>query len=311
MTQILILDAGPPHRGQAPVTIVWDSHWRRRYSGRSKEDIERCEKVCVAGGYASRLGDDIPPQWADGEFIGLVRFTSEAVAELKKLQAETLDSLLRVHLSGLLEYLRSRGMEVAAIDVAGDWAEVNEPRDIAHFVLGTKAETLSRLRGMVTKAVIQDQVSFTVTQWREDPQSWIGRIRERFAGSRVVVRSSARSEDSFSTANAGAYTSVLDVDPDTGLKEAVERVISSYQEAGTDQDQILVQPMLSHVALSGVAFTRTLSQAVPWYLINYETKANTEGITSGVSMEHQTMMLWRGEPPLVLPEKPLESATSQ
>ena len=290
---------------RAQVTIVWDSHWRRRYAGRSREDLERCEKVCVTGDRISRLGADIHPQWADGEFIGLVRFTPEAVAELKKLQADPLESLHRVHLSGLLEYLRSRGAEMQAIDVAGDWAEVNEPRDIAHFVLGTKAETLSRLREMVSSAVIQDQVSFSVTQWREDPQSWIGRIRLRFADSRVVVRSSARSEDSFSTANAGAYTSVLDVDPDTGLKEAVERVISSYQEAGTDQDQILVQPMLSDVALSGVAFTRTLSQAAPWYVINYETRGDTEGITSGASREHQTLMLRRGMELETLPDKRL------
>jgi hypothetical protein len=51
---------------------------------------------------------------------------------------------------------------VAGVDVAGDWAEFNEPRDIVHFIPGTKAETLSRLRGTFNPAVIQDQVAFNL-----------------------------------------------------------------------------------------------------------------------------------------------------
>ena len=291
---------------EAPVTIVWDSEWKRRYAGRGDEDMLNCEKVLVVDGRVSRLGADIPLDWASGEFVGLVRFNAQATTQLLNLKQHLPDSLQKVHISGMLEYLRAQGMEIRAIDVAGDWAEVDEPRDIAHFVLGTKAETLSRLQGMVSGALIQNQVSFTVSQWREEPDSWIARIRERFAGKRVVVRSSAINEDSFSTANAGAYTSLLDVDPDTGLKEAVERVISSYRDVCSGRDQILVQPMLSDVTLSGVAFTRTLNWAAPWYVINYETKGDTEEITSGSSKEHQTLMIRRGTGLDSLPVKRLK-----
>ena len=68
---------------------------------------------------------------------------------LERLRHNRPESLRRRHLSEYIEHLRAAGLSVAGVDVAGDWAEFNEPRDIAHFILGTKAETLGRLRGLV------------------------------------------------------------------------------------------------------------------------------------------------------------------
>ena len=292
-------------RSEAPITVVWDSQWRRRYAGRSAEDLARCEKVAVAGDRVVRLGADLPADWADGEFTGLVRFRPEALERLVALRDTIPESLRRVHLSGLIEYLRAGGLEVAGLDVAGDWAEVNEPRDIAHFVLGTKAETLERLCGMIRNAVIQEQVSFTVSEWRERREPLLQRVRERFGESRLVVRSSARSEDSFTSANAGAYDSLLDVDPRNGLGEAVDRVIASYGEAVAG-DQVLVQPMVRNVTMSGVAFTRTLERGAPWIVINYDSDGGTEGITSGASADHRTLLVRRGTEDGPLPVRELK-----
>jgi len=83
---------------RAPIAIAWDSAWRTRYSGRSEEDLVRCEKVAVANGHAVRLGSDIPVDWADGEFIGLVYFAPVAVARLRRLQEHMPESLRTVHL---------------------------------------------------------------------------------------------------------------------------------------------------------------------------------------------------------------------
>jgi hypothetical protein len=130
-------------------------------------------------------------------------------------------------------------------------------------------------------------------------------VRERFAGQRLVVRSSARSEDSFQASNAGGYDSLLDVDPDNGLATAIEKVIASYGEAAAD-DQVLIQPMVTGVRLSGVAFTRTLEYGAPWYVINYETEGDTEAITSGASDDHRTLLLRRGVAEGELPEPRLK-----
>nr|WP_255772265.1 MULTISPECIES: PEP/pyruvate-binding domain-containing protein [Halorhodospira] len=289
----------------APIAIAWDSAWRTRYSGRSEEDLVRCEKVAVANGHAVRLGSDIPVDWADGEFIGLVYFAPEAVDRLRRLQEHMPESLRTVHLSGLIEYLRAEGLTVEAVDARGDWAEVNEPRDIAHFVLGTKAETLSRLRGMVRSATILDQVAFTVADWQQNPAECLQRVRHQLGGQSLVVRSSARSEDAFTASNAGAYHSVLGVDPDADLQASIEQVLGSY--AGIqDDDQVLVQPMLDDVAISGVAFTRTLERGAPWYVINYERDGNTEGITSGSSTNHATLLHRRGAEVSELPDPRLQ-----
>ncbi len=285
-------------RVKAPIAVAWDSAWRNRYAGRDNSDLQRCEKVVVAKtGAALRLGPDVPIDWASGEFIGLVRLSPEAVGRLAALQKQHPEtrhpeSLRRAHLSGLIEWLRSTGMAVGAVDVAGDWAEVNAPADIARFVLGTKAETLGRLRELVSSAVIQDQVSFSVAAWQADPSSIIGEIRTRFAGQRLVVRSSARSEDSFTSANAGAYTSLLDVDPDGELVGAIDKVIASYRTPQPG-DQVLVQPMVTGVSLCGVAFTRTLERGAPYYVINYDETGATDSITDGSSRDHHTAYLYR------------------
>lgn len=291
---ILFRDAVPKAlaAAEADIVVAYDSAWTHRYTGRSVEDLARCEKVIVNQDRVVRLGADIEVDWADGEFIGLVHFSPLAVERLAKLRETGPETLFRRQLSDYVEYLRGQGLSVAAVDVAGDWAEFNQPQDIAHFILGTKAETLGRLRGMVCNAVIQDQVSFTVSRWAADCDAILSEVRSRFGEHKLVVRSSARSEDSFHASNAGGYDSVLNVDPKNDLTQAIEKVIGSYGSAALD-DQVLIQPMVTGVSLSGVAFTRTLEHGAPWYVINYEANGNTEAITSGASDDHRTLLVRR------------------
>lgn len=296
-------------QSNTPVTLLWDSAWRQRYANRSIEDLHRCEKISVVGDRVLRFGSDLPLDWSDGEFVGLVCFQKEAlqlISELKNTdEYNPVNDLRTKHLSGLVEYLRVRGLTVGAIDVQGDWAEVNAPQDVAHFVLGTKAETLQRLRGMVDNAVIQEQISFEVLQWQRDPESIIRRVHECFKGLRVVIRSSARSEDGFTASNAGAYTSLLGVELNSEFKESVDQVVASYGKVKST-DQVLIQPMVEDVSLSGVAFTRTLEHGAPWYIINYETSGATDGITSGGVKDHDTLVLRRTHAGKKLPDSCLD-----
>lgn len=277
---------------EADIAIAWDSHWRQRYIGRSDDDLSRSEKVMVQQGSLLRAGCDIPDDWASGEFIGLVHFGPRAVEALRAVQGRLPKLLEKAHLSGLVEWLRLSGLSVKGVDVAGDWAEVNQPKDIAHFVLGTKAETLARLRQMITAASIQDQVSFTTGEWAEDADGILGRAEGKFSGQSVVVRSSARSEDAFTHSNAGAYTSVLNVAVPDGLEPAIEEVIASYHNMQPD-DQVLIQPMVKDVIMSGVAFTRTLERGAPYYVINYEESGSTDGITAGNTNDHKVLYVHR------------------
>lgn len=282
---------------EGSIVVAVDSLWRQRFEGRTAKDMARCEKVYQLGEELTRLGPDINPALAEAEFIGLVRFTPEVVAYLRENSGRLGTHLRRANLSQLIEILRMAGFRVGAVDVAGDWAELNESRDLAHFVLGTKAQTLHRLRQLVRKCRIEDQVSFTVEEWTEAPEPIIARVRESFVGQRLVVRSSALSEDGFTTANAGVYTSVLKVDGDDGaaIRGAITEVVASYP-AGTSGDQVLVQPMVEDVRASGVAFTRTLTHGAPYYVVNYDDVTfSTDSITGGNSRTHKMLFMHRDE----------------
>jgi choline kinase/phosphohistidine swiveling domain-containing protein len=274
----------------APVTIAYDSHV-------SPGKSEGREKVAVSMGQALRIGRDVPVHFYSGEFIGLVKLSGEAVECLKEMERELDFALMHeMHLSDGIEYLRARGLRVDAIDVAGDWVEVREAHDLARYVVGTKAETLHRLQKLVKTAVIQDQVSFTVEDWARNGSKIIDDIHKKLripAGHKLIVRSSSKSEDTFQTSNAGGFESVLNVDPTSELESAIERVIGSYGSPSSD-DQVLVQAMVNDVVLSGVIFTRTLEHLAPWYVVNYESNAQTDGITSGVSRDHRTFYIKRG-----------------
>ena len=80
----------------------------------------------------------------------------------------------------LFSYLKKEGFSIDFIDVGTNWAELNEPKDVARFVLGNKAETLSRLEPMVKKSKIGDQISFTVKKWKQDRSSIVKQIQQFF-----------------------------------------------------------------------------------------------------------------------------------
>lgn len=273
----------------ADITLAYDSHWKQRFVGRTEQDLHAAEKIMVAQGVVLRAGQSLPVEWAHGEFIGLVRFQGAALALLRNLQQHLQPAVETLSLSGLVEWLRLQGASTAVVDVQGDWAELNEPKDIAHFILGTKAETLARLSPMVKRSIVLEQVAFTVADWQAQPQQVLERIHSTFAQQRLVVRSSAKSEDAFTHSNAGAYSSVLNVEP-TQLADAIITVIGSYADCQPD-DQVLVQPMVQDVRLSGVAFTRTLEHAAPFYSVNYDESGDTESITSGYAQQHKSLYL--------------------
>lgn len=276
------------------IAIAVDSHWRTRYAGRSAEDLERSEKAVLAGENITLLGAKIPTQIANAEFIGLVKFSENAAQKLKELGNNQHADISKLNLSELIEHLRVLGLSVAAVDVAGDWAQLNEPADLAKFILGTKAQTLSRLQNMVKLSRIEDQVSFRVAEWQANQSQILQQIHAKFNGINLVARSSALSEDGFNNSNAGAYTSILNIqgDSQSAIIKAIETVIASYPD-GDQLNEVLVQPMLQNVQASGVIFTRGLNTGAPYYVANYDESGSTESITDGSSTEHKTLVIRR------------------
>jgi len=148
--------------------------------------------------------------------------------------------------------------------------------------LGTKADTLKSLyhNHVLRNARILPQFTFTAKEWEEGKE----RILDRFSGvewnQNVIVRSSSLKEDTQTASQAGKYESVMDVKGKKEFVQAVERVLTSYGDDNKG-NQILVQPMLEHVKLCGVAFTLEPNMLGNYYVINYAETGLTSAVTSG------------------------------
>ena len=130
------------------IIVTIDSKWRSRYSGRDTQDLQKCEKVFFSEDKINLLGSHIDPETANAEFIGLVYLSKKAIQELISIKDELKEndsSLRKANLSSLIELLRIEALG-SHVDINGDWAQLNEPQDLAKFILGTKAQTLNNLK---------------------------------------------------------------------------------------------------------------------------------------------------------------------
>lgn len=224
-------------------------------------------------------------------FVGCI-YLKPHVLKILKENACFCDKVKDYHLSEVVRCLQKRDCNVRFLDVHGLWAEVLSPKEVAKFVLTTKAQTLRTLQGKITKAHILEQVYCSVCQWRENPQAILEDALRRFGSRALVVRSSSLREDGFITANAGKFESFLNVQPTSeALRQAIKAVVASYGNQNS-ADQVLIQPMLHNVKLSGVIFTRTLNYGAPYYVINYAQK-DTAAVTGGSCKSDETFYHWK------------------
>lgn len=261
------------------VVIAIDSVWKERFRGRSQEDIQIAETL------------DLAP-WGEVEYSGLIKFSPQVMAWLQQKKATDFEGKTFID---LIHELRACGFELNAHDIAGQWAEMNEPNDLVHFILGNKAETLRRIQPQLTKSIICDQFICHQSEWKKEPLRILNGIAAQFPAKRLIIRSSAFEEDSWETANAGVFASILDIDssdPDA-LAQAIEDVFASYQNPADDA-QVLIQPFVSETTMSGVIFTADLVTGAPWYVINYDdASGRTDSVTSGQHGELRTVTVFR------------------
>jgi hypothetical protein len=164
----------------------------------------------------------------------------------------------------------------------------------APFRFGTKAETLQALRPMLKEAAVPYALHFTVADWQTRRAQLLKRLRSRFGEQLLAVRSSAREEDGALSSGAGAFLSRLNVDGQDAraLGDAIDAVAASLP--GDRGDQVLVQPMIGNVAVSGVIMTFDLAHGSPYYVINFDDESGrTDGVTAGNGV-HKALLVYRG-----------------
>jgi SAM-dependent methyltransferase len=142
---------------EAPVTIVADRDWRRRYVGRSDHPEPDAEKVVVRDGRVVEIGKHVTAGEAYGEFTGLVRMSSQAAGLLVRTYSEIVGrgdehpfhrapSLRQAYLTDMLQELIDRGVEIVPVEIWGDWVEIDTPQDleIARAVMSAGVDGLTR-----------------------------------------------------------------------------------------------------------------------------------------------------------------------
>lgn len=282
-------------QAEGDIVLAADSAWLNRYGNRSPSDLESAEKVAANENLVLRVGCEIRRDQASAEFTGLMRLSQKAVSRLIEFRNTERSRFRNASMPTLVEAFIEDGFDIRWVDIGDNWAELNAPSDLSRFVLGTKAETLARLRPMVTKSSIGEQIAVTFGEWRSDQACCVERIAAQFLGEALIVRSSAVNEDGWNTANAGVFLSLLDVsgvDREAWIK-AIEEVFGSYGDSNNSH-QVLIQKMIVDVAISGVIFSRTLSFGGPYYTINYdETSAKSDTVTGGGGGRLKTLIVNR------------------
>ncbi|MBD5117680.1 MAG: phosphoenolpyruvate synthase [Clostridiales bacterium] len=158
----------------------------------------------------------------------------------------------------------------------------------------TKADTLRALSGRLKTARVLPQVCLNVEEAQADPQQSLILLRQAgLLGQRLIVRSSAKNEDTAQCSNAGKFLSIADVAGEKSILKAVEQVIEAMGH-GPD-NQVFIQPFLTHVELCGVAFTMDPNTGGNYYILNYDdSTGSTSSVTDGTGAHLQTFYHFKG-----------------
>lgn len=160
----------------------------------------------------------------------------------------------------------------------------------------TKADTLRALSDVLTTARVLPQVCLTAGEARQTPKRVLRLLDEAgLSGQKLIVRSSARNEDTAECSNAGKFLSIGNVAGEKAVLHAVEQVTEAMGSA--PDNQIFVQPFLTHVELCGVAFTADPNTGGNYYILNYDgTTGSTSSVTDGTGARLETFYHFKGAP---------------
>jgi len=169
-----------------------------------------------------------------------------------------------------------------------------------------KSAALKALAPHLLKATVPEFLTLPCTQLHKQLDGFVQQVMQ-LGGSSYAVRSDAWLEDQAEGSQAGHFLTLLDVSADH-LKSSIQQVAQSLP--GHPLDQVMVQCMVSTVALAGVASTHRISDGAPWYCIELAagdsaavTAGRAQGRMYGVARAQASLCLRKGElePQVALP----------
>lgn len=232
-------------------------------------------------------------------FSGLTFLKKETVKKFKQLLKNN-NSLDNLRLSNALdEFIKvDSKIKFKSFDVTNSWVELDSLDSVTKFIFGSKAETLYRLKPFIKKSFVCDQIYFDINEWHSSKESVINKIQQDF-NENIIIRSSSLEEDSWENSQAGSFLSIKDVNPKNKklLISNIEKVIDRYSEKGRTpnlNNQVLIQPFIKNASISGVVFSKTLEEGLPYYCISYDDYSKeTDVVTSGKTNKIKTFTIQR------------------
>ncbi len=152
----------------------------------------------------------------------------------------------------------------------------------------TKADTLSSLEPLLKTAKILPQVCFTVGEYQKNCNIPLEMLNKAgFADKILIIRSSAKNEDTSESSNAGKFLSVGNVSGEKAILEAVKQVADAMGKE--TENRIFIQPYLSDVSMAGVAFTLDPNTGGNYFVFNYDDETgSTCSVTDGTGRSLKT-----------------------
>ena len=167
----------------------------------------------------------------------------------------------------------------------------------------SKSNVLKFLSAELKKSKIEKIFDFTVKDWKNNQENILLNIQKEFNNKYLIIRSSARGEDSIENSSAGEYLSIQNVSSNSKIKikRAINNVIKSYKQKSNlnNYNQVLIQTQTTNVRTSGVIFTKTPDLGAPYYVINYDQSTSTTSVTGGLI--GNTIKIFRKTPLKLIP----------
>lgn len=148
----------------------------------------------------------------------------------------------------------------------------------------SKANNLFILKQNNFNKEIPELLIFTVKDYVKDKSKILSMISEKFKNCKLAIRSSNLKEDSSKNSYAGYFNSFLNINSKSEKKiiECIESVIKSYKKYSNNNNQILIQKMVSNIKISGVASTCEIKNYSNYYhTISYTKSRKPDEVTSG------------------------------
>lgn len=124
------------------IALVVDRKWHLAYEGRDDHPPEQAELAEVDDGRVLRVGKQVGPENAVGEFIGLARFTAEGARQLREVYRDVRQAhgdddpfqaaskFRKAYLCDLFCEMIDRGLDIGWVPIDGGWREIDTVEDL-------------------------------------------------------------------------------------------------------------------------------------------------------------------------------------